>query len=92
MGRRKPSKPRRPRRGSDVPRADLVTAQTTFDARAAAAAYVCSDCHHGPALYRRDEVTGLEVVDIPHSDRCPVRRGVVDALPDIRRAIAAAGA
>jgi hypothetical protein len=89
MGRRKPNKPRRPRLGSDVPRADLIEAGG-FDVQAAAEAYRCSDCHHGPATYRRDERTGLEVVDIPHSDRCPVRRGVVDALPDIRRSIAAA--
>ncbi|MDX5565648.1 hypothetical protein PYK79_23190 [Streptomyces sp. ID05-04B] len=89
MGRRKPNKPRRPRTGSSIPRADLITGGE-FDARAAAAAYRCSDCHHGPAVFRQDGTTGLDVVDIPHSDSCPVRHGRVDALPDIRRAIAAA--
>ncbi|MDT3724894.1 hypothetical protein ROS62_08320 [Streptomyces sp. DSM 41972] len=91
MGRQKPNKPRRPRRGSNAPRADLITLTgEAFDVQAAAAAYRCSDCHHGPARLRQDPVTGLDIVDIPHADGCPVRRGRVDALPDIRRSIAAA--
>lgn len=85
MGRRKPNKPRRRRTGTDVLRSDLVHGE--FDAAAAAARYLCGHCHHGPALHRVDERTGIEHVDIPHSDTCPVRRGLVSAAPDIARAI-----
>ena len=92
MGRQKQRKPRRPRRGADMPRGDELLVPSGVDLPALAAAYRCSDCHHGPAVYRRDAFTGREVVDIPHSDSCPVPRGLVDALPDIRRAFAAAGA
>lgn len=86
MGRRKPRKPRRRRTGTEGMRSDLVVG-LEFDAAAAAARYVCGHCHHGPARHRVDERTGVEHVDIPHSDTCPVRRGLVSAQPDITRAI-----
>ncbi|WP_329315430.1 hypothetical protein [Streptomyces sp. NBC_01262] len=89
MGRRKPNKPRRRRTGTDGMRSDLVVGH--FDPAAAAAGYVCGHCLHGPAHHHVDERSGVEHITVMHSATCPVRRGLVDARPDIERSIEAAG-
>ena len=90
MGRLKPNKPRRVRRGADMPRADEVLVPPGVDLAVLAARYRCSDCGAAPARYRVDE-RGRHHVDILHRAGCPVRRGVVDGRLDAVRAILAAG-
>lgn len=91
MGRRKPSKPRRARRGVDMPRADEVVVPPGVDLVALAERYECGHCGARPAQLRVDR-QGRHHVDVIHKVGCPVRLGVVDGRPDALRAIAAAGA
>ena len=89
MGRRKPSKPRRVRRGADMPRSDEVMVPLGVDLVELAEQYECGHCGARPAQHRVDR-RGRHHFDIAHRDACPVRRGVVDGRPDALRAIAAA--
>lgn len=90
MGRMKPNKSRRVRRGADMPRTDEVLVPPGVDLTELAARYRCSDCGAAPAHYRVD-TRGRHHVDIPHRAGCPVRRGIVDGRSDAMRAILAAG-